>query len=146
MLKWFVVGMCCMSITYASLKEDIMQNFDKCLLESDEKIAYTDYNGENYSSSPKSECFEKFLTKYGNILKKHCFNNNKDECIKLIEAHTHYDVSEIPEIANKFLEICEGRECYIAGEIIGFETDIAQPLLEKACKANIEDACYAVGK
>ena len=167
MRKLFILAFCCMSIVYAGLKEDIEEKFNECMSASDyamhdkcddEKagcyLSQDEYGMPKYKSYTEKEyCFSEFSKKYADILMKQCENKKKDECKKLAHIivnvygvdpneHSH----NIESAINNLLALCSSAECYEIAEIFGLTHKISQPFLEKACKENVDDACYAIGK
>lgn len=147
MFRFLVISACFVGILNAGLREDIENEFNECDKTTGTVTEYNYERMENEEVGAKSQCFMAFLSKYGEILKRQCNNNKKYECAKLLYSYSHYTLLDgLDEIVKKYLEICDGEECYKAAEIIGLEFNISQPLLEKACKQNVDDACYAIGK
>lgn len=148
MFRIFLISFCFISFAYAGLKDNIKGHFNKCVNNPfDEYHVSYDIYGEE-KSNPKELCFNDFMQKYGSVLKKQCENNKAEECMMSIYALTYLNSNEneLNEIATKLLDFCKDIDCYKSAEILGFNSDLAQPLLEKACNQNVDDACYAIGK
>lgn len=167
MRKLFILAFCCMSIVYAGLKEDIEEKFNECMSASDyamhdkcddEKagcyLSQDEYGMPKYKSYTEKEyCFSEFSKKYADILMKQCENKKKDECKKLAYVISGYHIDyiehtqpELKKAMNHFATFCSSTECYEIAELFGLTHKISQPFLEKACKENVDDACYAIGK
>ncbi|MCI7410654.1 hypothetical protein [Helicobacter bilis] len=168
MRKLFILAFCCMSIVYAGLKEDIEEKFNECVKASNEYMSEECYSGgvgcegfvdeyDNFKVQRvykyKEYCFMEFSKKYEDILMRQCENKKKDECKKLAHIvvnvygvdpneHSH----NIESAINNLLTLCSSTECYEIAELFGLTHTISQPFLEKACKENVDDACYAIGK
>lgn len=168
MRKLFILAFCCMSIVYAGLKEDIEEKFNECMSASESRMheycdenkagCYRVYEG-NYeweSFTRKEYCFGEFSNKYEDILMKQCENKKKDECKKIAHIIVNVygvnsvdsaeDSKNLKSAINNLLTLCSSTECYEIAEIFGLTHEISQPFLEKACKENVDDACYAIGK
>lgn len=170
MRKLFILAFCCMSIVYAGLKEDIEEKFNECMSASDyamhdkcddEKagcyLSQDEYGMPKYKSYTEKEyCFSEFSKKYADILMKQCENKKKDECKKIAHIIVNVygvnsvdsaeDSKNLKSAINNLLTLCSSTECYEIAELFGLTHKISQPFLEKACKENVDDACYAIGK
>ena len=136
------------TITYCEREQNGQTYLE--LLENDEKDCY---DGQKTYRTPEQECFNKFWSKYGNILEKQCKNNNKrDECFMFFEGTLHNGYGTFLThdsnrwILDKIHDFCSPQECYEIAEKLGLDSDMAKPFLIKACENGIEDACYVLGK
>ena len=129
------------TITYCEIVEDGKTYLE--LLENDEKYC----DGRKIHTTPE-ECFNKFWSKYGNILERQCKNHNKrDECFMFFEITLHkHIIGGYEWILDKIHDFCSPQECYEIAEKLGLDSDMAKPFLTKACENEIEDACYVLGK